>query len=142
MSSLEYRVKEYYYVGGAYGKCNEREIMKEIKENGPLVLSFEPDYQFMFYKDGIYKSPDENWLTRGASKPEWEKVDHSVVVVGWGVDEASDSQGNKNKKKYWLLQNSWGPNWGISGYFKMERGTDHKGIESICEAGTIELIRK
>ena len=34
------------YVGGAYGKTNEYEMMKELHDNGPIVVSFEPDQGF------------------------------------------------------------------------------------------------
>lgn len=46
MNSLEkvYKVKNYKFIGGAYGKSNERAIMEEMKENGPVILSFEPGY--------------------------------------------------------------------------------------------------
>jgi hypothetical protein len=30
--------------------------MIELKENGPIVVSFEPEYAFMMYKSGIYSS--------------------------------------------------------------------------------------
>jgi cathepsin C len=126
-----YKVKDYKYLGGSYGKCSEELLMKELMENGPIVVSFEPEYHFMLYKKGIYKSLNEkNWITKKLDKPEWEKVDHSVTLVGWGYDEVF-------KEKYWLLLNSWGKHWGENGYFKMVRGIDHMGIESICEVGTI-----
>ena len=54
-------------------------MMKELINNGPYVISFEPDYNFIFYKSGIYHS-----LINNPTKLEWEKVDHSVLLVGWG----------------------------------------------------------
>lgn len=103
-------------------------MMKEVYQNGPIVVSFEPDYLFMHYKTGIYHTVGNTWLTRGERKPIWTKVDHSVVLVGWGFDEESQT-------KYWILQNSWGASWGENGFFRMVRGIDHLGIESICESG-------
>jgi len=130
-----YKVKNYRYLGGSYGKCTEYEIMKDVLKNGPVVVSFEPDYLFMHYKSGIYMSQTTTWLTKGDQKPQWTKVDHSVVLVGWGFDE-------ENKTKYWILQNSWGENWGEKGFFKMIRGIDHMGIESICESGIPYIVEK
>ncbi len=129
-----YKVQDFQYIGGSYGKCSEELIMKEVMANGPVVVSFEPDFNFMYYKKGIYKSLNENnWMKESLNKPEWEKVDHSVTLVGWGFDE-------KHQEKYWLLMNSWGAHWGEKGYFKMVRGSDHMGIESICEAGSLTFI--
>lgn len=135
LEELVLSVKNYYYVGGSYGKCSEHAIMEEVRKNGPIVVSFEPDYSFMFYSHGIYQAPDrDSWVTKKISKPEWQKVDHSVVLVGWGVEKG---------QKYWLIQNSWGPDWGDGGYLKFLRGEDHLGIESICEVGTpMVLVKK
>jgi hypothetical protein len=33
--------------------------MAEIMKNGPVVLSFEPSYDFMYYESGIYHSKAE-----------------------------------------------------------------------------------
>ncbi|KAM0000517.1 Cysteine proteinase 3 [Helianthus debilis subsp. tardiflorus] len=46
-------------------------------------------------------------------------VNHAVVAVGYGVE---------NGIPYWLLKNSWGPEWGLNGYFKMERGKNMCGM--------------
>merc|ERR1719399_161147 len=84
----------------------------------------------MFYSDGIYESADTEkkaaaWF---ASRPEWERVDHAVLAVGWGEEDG---------KKYWKLQNSWGEDWGEDGFFRMMRGTDESGIESIAVAADV-----
>jgi len=126
-------IENYYYVGGSYGKCDEKAMIEELEKNGPFVVSFEPPYDFMHYQSGIYESKvaKRNWMnSTNAIKPEWQKVDHSVVLVGYGEE---------NGIKYWKLQNSWGKDWGEDGFFRMVRGKDHTGIESICEAGTIVL---
>ncbi len=129
-----YKAKDYKYVGGSYGKCSEKLMMEELYNNGPIVVSFEPDYNFMMYKNGIYHSiNEETRIHNGVPKPEWEKVDHSVLLVGWGEDESTND-------KFWIIQNTWGPNWGEEGYFRMKRGSDEFGIESICETATPIII--
>jgi cathepsin C len=130
MEDLSFTISNFGYVGGSYGNCDEKQIMKEVYLNGPIVLSLEPDYSFMFYKSGVYQSPITSWITQKTKRPEWEKVDHSMVLVGWGVENI-----NGKKVKYWILQNSWGLSWGENGFMKFIRGIDHLGIESICEYG-------
>jgi cathepsin C len=128
-----YRARNYRYIGGSYGKCSQKSMMEELYKNGPIVVSFEPDYNFMMYKSGIYHSIDEKtWINKGIPKPEWEKVDHSVLLVGWGEEESGE--------KYWILQNTWGPSWGENGFFRMKRGNDEFGIESICEAADPYIV--
>ncbi len=51
-----YRVDSYKFIGGAYGKSSERDIMLEMKDNGPVVMSLEPAQDFMYYSSGIYHS--------------------------------------------------------------------------------------
>lgn len=126
LNKLKFSVKDFYYVGGSYGKTSEKSIMREVQNNGPIVISLEPDYGFMSYKTGIYDPQQATWLNKiNSKKPEWTKVDHSVVLVGWGEEGAN---------KYWILQNSWGQNWGENGFIRLKRGSDQLGIESIGEA--------
>ncbi len=47
---------------------------------------------------------------------------HSTIIIGWGVDE--------NGTKYWLCRNSYGPDWGEKGHYKVRRGLDDFAIES------------
>ena len=53
----------------------------------------------------------------------WMNLNHSVVIVGWGFDE-------KTQTKYWIVRNSYGKRWGMSGDFLVRRGENDFGIES------------
>ncbi len=134
LRDLELKVKNYYYAGGYYTGSTEENIMKDLVDNGPLTLSFEPHYTFSMYKHGIYTYDEK--ITKKMTNPEWTKVDHSMTLVGYGEET------NKDGKviKYWLLQNSWGKDWGDNGFIKFERGINLSGIESIAE-GMIPFAR-
>ena len=62
---------------------------------------------------GVYSEP------RCALKP--KKLDHAVVLVGWGTRKNED---------YWIVRNSWGPAWGSSGVVRILKGVDYLGIEN------------
>lgn len=116
-----WRADNHHYVGGYYGAATEPAMMRELVRGGPLVVSFEPKADVMYYNGGIYAStPNQH--------AEWERVDHAVLLVGYGEE---------NGHKYWVLQNSWGTDWGEDGFFRMARGTDESGIESIAVAADV-----
>jgi len=100
--------------------------MEELYTNGPITVGFEPSDEFMFYDSGIYKSQIGKKAPQVAQ--EWERVDHAVLLVGWGEE---------NGQKYWTVQNSWGKDWGENGYFRMARGENESGIESIAETANV-----
>ena len=56
---------------------------------------------------------------RGTS---WANQNHSVLLVGWGYDDKSNT-------KYWIVRNSYGPNWGMNGDFLVKRGQNDFGME-------------
>lgn len=49
-SNILIYLRNYKYLGGSYGRVSESVIMSEIMANGPVVLSFEPSYDFMYYE--------------------------------------------------------------------------------------------
>ena len=55
---------------------------------------------------------DEQTLAQAGKA--WTKVNHSVVLLGWGEDEGGN--------KYWIARNSYGPGWGQMGDFMIRRG--------------------
>ena len=56
---------------------------------------------FFSYKSGIYKQSNISQTPLGK---------HSVKIVGHGVDTGVS---------YWIAANSWGPAWGMDGFFKI-----------------------
>merc|ERR1719324_279318 len=122
LGEVRHRAINHHYVGGYYGASEEDPIKMELVSGGPLVMSFEPKEDFMYYKSGVYKSYPEK------IHQEWEQVDHAVLLVGFGEDAGS---------KYWTMQNSWGQEWGEKGFFRMARGQDESGCESIVVSADV-----
>lgn len=100
---------------------NEKSIMKEIYEHGPVEGAFTVFDDLILYKSGVYKHVAGKALGG-----------HAIRILGWGEDE-------KSKEKYWLIANSWNTDWGDNGLFKILRGKDECGIESSITAGVPKL---
>jgi len=53
------------------------------------------------------------------------RLDHGVLLVGYG------SGAYTKEKPYWIVKNSWGETWGESGYYKICRGRNICGVDSM-----------
>ena len=119
---LRYYATNYYYIGGYYGACNEPQMRMELVNNGPIAVGFEVLNDFLNYKGGIY---NHTGLTDKFNP--WVITNHAVLVVGYGTEGGVP---------YWIVKNSWGEDWGENGYFRILRGVDLVGIESMALATT------
>jgi cathepsin C len=130
LQGKRYRADHHRYVGSWYGNSSVEMIKAELHRNGPLVLGLEPSEDFMFYSEGVYKSTKKpkQGTQLSIADQEWEKVDHAVLLIGWGEDKG---------QKYWKIQNSWGPDWGEEGFFRIAMDENESGIESIPEAADV-----
>jgi len=133
----KYTVSRYEYLGGYYGGTSELLMMKEIRARGPMPGNISVPWSFSYYKGGIYanfnnKSPSSsiNKATMFDNNVTWEKVDHSILIVGWGEE---------NGVKFWICMNTWGANWGENGFFRILRGKNECSIESM---GDVMRIKK
>ncbi|CAM9198014.1 unnamed protein product, partial [Chrysoparadoxa australica] len=58
----------------------------------PVAIACEAGIDFQLYQRGIFSDVSCS-----------DDVDHGVLLVGYGED---------NGTKYWIVKNSWGPEWG------------------------------
>jgi hypothetical protein len=110
-----YKCLHYYTVSGVKKDGgSEYNIRDNIYKFGPLASGIQvyPDF-YTFDHTNIYE-----WDGKGS-----QVGGHAIEIVGWG---------DENGKKYWIIKNSWGLDWGEKGYFKMLRGVNMCEIESNC----------
>ncbi|XP_050302730.1 procathepsin L-like [Anthonomus grandis grandis] len=88
---------------------NETDLLDAVGNVGPVAVAIN-HYLIKNYAGGIFQDQD-------CSK----SVTHGVLAIGYGSENETD---------YWLIKNSWGTTWGISGYMKMIRGQNMCGIAS------------
>ena len=126
LANLNLKVTDYYYVGGYYGGSNEDNMLEELKKNGPFVVSMKVSVEFYSYHSGIFTKAK----MINKKKKEWQNVNHSVLLVGYGVD---------NGVEYWHVMDSWSTKWGDKGFVKIKKGDNIMSIGSMGEAATVEI---
>ncbi|KAL8126797.1 hypothetical protein AgCh_013911 [Apium graveolens] len=93
-----------------------------IAANQPVSVAVDASgYSFQLYSEGVLFSSYCG-----------KNLNHGVTVIGYGEDHG---------KKYWLVKNSWGTDWGEDGYMKIERGIkDPKGSCGIAMEASFPSI--
>ncbi len=106
--SVPIQIKISNFTDIAYGdtKAMEEAIQTRTLSVGVAASHF----VFRFYNGGV--------VTTGCPG---DVISHAVTVVGAGTE---------NEIPYWLVRNSWGPNWGDNGYMKIARTSD--GTNGVC----------
>jgi len=106
-SSSKVRASTAYAINGVSA------MQQEIMTRGPIQVAFSVYSSFMSYKSGVYQKHWYELVPEGG---------HAVKIVGWGTESGVD---------YWLVANSWNTSWGEDGFFKIKRGSDSCGIETM-----------
>ncbi|CAL1299002.1 unnamed protein product [Larinioides sclopetarius] len=92
---------------------DEDALKKAVATIGPISVIIDACHNtFINYRSGIFDEP----------KCRTDIPSHAVLVIGYGTEDGKD---------YWLVKNSWGESWGLSGYIKMARNKNNQcGIAS------------
>ena len=86
---------------------DESSLLEAVTSVGPISVSIDASHDsFHLYNSGVYYEP----------LCSTSMLDHAVLVVGYGTESGTD---------YWLVKNSWGEDWGLSGYLKMSRNKNN-----------------
>jgi len=89
-------------------------IMAEIASRGPVAA-------------GIDATVLEDYTGGIITVTQPSMINHIVSIVGFGTQNGVD---------YWIGRNSWGQYWGENGWFRIVRGRDALGIESMVTWAT------
>ena len=79
------------------------------------------------YRDGIFT---EDFLHCSYGNRE---VNHGLMLVGYGKVTSKDRVRGRCKE-YWIIRNSWGPDWGEEGFFRicMDKAGSKKTPAGTC----------
>lgn len=91
---------------------DEEKLKNAAATVGPIAVAIQVNTNFQHYQSGIFYD----------AKCDPSKLNHAVLIVGYGSDAGND---------YWLVKNSWGHQWGQDGYIRMARNkANNCGIAS------------
>ncbi|KAL6997067.1 hypothetical protein U1Q18_007189 [Sarracenia purpurea var. burkii] len=87
--------------------ANDEDALLKAVANQPVSVAIDASgSDFQFYSEGVFTGDCGT------------ELDHGVAIVGYGT--------TLDGTKYWIVRNSWGPEWGEKGYIRMHRGVSAK----------------
>jgi len=86
---------------------SEQDLASAVANHGPISVAIYASPRFKSYRSGVFNDPS------CIMQP-----NHAVVVVGYGHDTHGGD--------YWIVKNSWGSDWGESGYIRMSRNRNNQ----------------
>lgn len=105
---------------------NVRNMELSIVNFGPIISGFSVWTDFFYYPriELIYRRKS-TFVVNGQTIVNRYEGAHAISIVGFG--ETIDSEGEL--VKYWICRNSWSTDFGINGYFYIEKGVNMVNIE-------------
>ena len=95
---------KFYHAENVHLYLDASSVQSAVLEHGPVETTMSVYEDFMSYKSGIYKHTTGKYLGG-----------HAIKIVGWGTETSTG-------KKYYIVANSWGTDWGENGYFNIYVG--------------------
>nr|P12412.1 RecName: Full=Vignain; AltName: Full=Bean endopeptidase; AltName: Full=Cysteine proteinase; AltName: Full=Sulfhydryl-endopeptidase; Short=SH-EP; Contains: RecName: Full=Vignain-1; Contains: RecName: Full=Vignain-2; Flags: Precursor [Vigna mungo]CAA33753.1 sulfhydryl-pre-endopeptidase (AA -20 to 342) [Vigna mungo]CAA36181.1 sulfhydryl-endopeptidase [Vigna mungo] len=90
---------------------NDENALLKAVANQPVSVAIDAGgSDFQFYSEGVFTGDCNTDLN------------HGVAIVGYGT--------TVDGTNYWIVRNSWGPEWGEQGYIRMQRNISKK--EGLC----------
>lgn len=104
-SSVKGSAQSFGMVG--WEKLPENEVLPILRalQDGPVNAAVSATAEWNDYSHGILSACEPNAV-----------INHAVVLVGYGETPTGH--------KYWLIQNSWGDQWGEGGFLRLSRRTN------------------
>jgi len=110
--------------------ANEDYLAAFLIVNGPLSIAMDAT-PLQSYDSGIL-DPNTWWDPLESCVD--NELDHALILVGFGVED-SEIWG---KTPYWIVKNSWGTDWGESGYFRIVRGSGACGLNTAVSTANMK----
>ena len=95
-------------------KSVDTQTLQQIVMNiGPVAVNVDAS-QWHLYESGVFDLCD--------TQKEVD-INHVVTLVGWGTEASSNSTmgSSTSGNDYWLIMNSWSPDYGEKGFIKLKR---------------------
>lgn len=92
-----------------------------LVKRGPIAVALNPKMMFD-YLGGI------SYAGSTLCDRSYWGLKHMALLVGYGVEK---------DLPYWIIKNSWGPDWGEKGYYRIARGSNVCGVERLSTSAVL-----